>query len=166
MPNDNQHEWNLYAKNRVRQAETRDLERILTFQRELDLPVWSPSHFEAEWGNPQIARLWVVDTLESPFEFGKIKGYALVHVLGAEAELLTIAVGLKFQRQGLGRCLWRHAWRSMQAEGVQKCFLEVRFSHSGAQTLYQNEGFRALGVRKRYYSDGEDALIMVCEHGK
>ena len=43
--------------------------------------------------------------------------------------------------------------------------LEVRKSNVVAQNLYVSLGFIKLGVRKRYYEDnGEDALIMVCDH--
>jgi ribosomal-protein-alanine N-acetyltransferase len=39
--------------------------------------------------------------------------------------------------------------------------LEVRRSNAGAIALYERLGFRAAGVRRRYYQDnGEDALVM------
>jgi [ribosomal protein S18]-alanine N-acetyltransferase len=39
--------------------------------------------------------------------------------------------------------------------------LEVRRSNDGAIRLYEREGFRAAGLRRRYYQDnGEDALVM------
>jgi ribosomal-protein-alanine N-acetyltransferase len=39
--------------------------------------------------------------------------------------------------------------------------LEVRESNAGAIALYERFGFRAAGMRRRYYQDnGEDALIM------
>lgn len=33
-------------------------------------------------------------------------------------------------------------------------------SNTRAQNLYRKFGFRVVGVRSRYYADGEDALIM------
>ena len=39
--------------------------------------------------------------------------------------------------------------------------LEVRRSNAIAIHLYEREGFRAAGMRRRYYQDnGEDALVM------
>jgi ribosomal-protein-alanine N-acetyltransferase len=39
--------------------------------------------------------------------------------------------------------------------------LEVRRSNEGAIALYERDGFRVAGLRRRYYQDnGEDALIM------
>ena len=49
--------------------------------------------------------------------------------------------------------------------GAAYATLEVRKSNEVAQNLYKSLGFIKLGVRKRYYEDnGEDALIMVCDH--
>ena len=40
----------------------------------------------------------------------------------------------------------------------------MRKSNLTAQNLYKSLGYVSVGVRKRYYEDGEDALLMVCEH--
>ena len=48
--------------------------------------------------------------------------------------------------------------------GARVMTLEVRLSNAAARSLYQQFGFRPVGVRPRYYSDnGEDALIMTTE---
>ena len=39
-------------------------------------------------------------------------------------------------------------------------FLEVRASNAAACRLYSKMGFEEVGIRKGYYSDGEDALLM------
>ena len=39
--------------------------------------------------------------------------------------------------------------------------LEVRVSNASAIHLYELNGFKNVGVRKRYYKDGEDAYAMV-----
>ena len=38
--------------------------------------------------------------------------------------------------------------------------LEVRVSNDVARRLYEQVGYRLAGRRRRYYQDGEDALIM------
>ena len=40
--------------------------------------------------------------------------------------------------------------------------LEVRVSSAGAQELYRAFGFEPAGVRKRYYENIEDAIVMWC----
>lgn len=44
--------------------------------------------------------------------------------------------------------------------GARTSSLEVRAANAGAQALYAALGYEVLGRRPRYYSDGEDALIM------
>jgi ribosomal protein S18 acetylase RimI-like enzyme len=38
--------------------------------------------------------------------------------------------------------------------------LEVRPSNSGALAFYQQQNFHRCGRRRRYYADGEDALLL------
>jgi len=45
-------------------------------------------------------------------------------------------------------------------ENAQKMFLEVDSRNRPAIALYQAAGFHQKGMRKAYYSDGSDALIM------
>jgi ribosomal-protein-alanine N-acetyltransferase len=45
-------------------------------------------------------------------------------------------------------------------QGCQEVFLEVRVSNFPAQNLYRSLDFTAIGIRTKYYSDGEDAIIM------
>ena len=48
-----------------------------------------------------------------------------------------------------------------KAEGVRSMTLEVRQSNQIARRLYEKLGFRAEGIRKKYYEDNqEDAVIM------
>ena len=43
--------------------------------------------------------------------------------------------------------------------GVDEIFLEVRPTNSSAIKLYEKLGFENISVRKKYYSDGEDAMV-------
>ena len=44
--------------------------------------------------------------------------------------------------------------------GASTCSLEVRAGNLGAQAFYEALGFKGIGMRPRYYSDREDAVIM------
>ena len=48
------------------------------------------------------------------------------------------------------------------ARGCTAWTLEVRVSSTGAQDLYRQFGFAPAGVRKRYYENTEDAIVMWC----
>ena len=96
---------------------------------------------------------------------GKVIGYAGAWVILDESHITNIAV-LKDERgQGIGRQLTHGLLQYLSNLGAAYATLEVRKSNEVAQNLYKSLGFIKLGVRKRYYEDnGEDALIMVCDH--
>ncbi len=91
---------------------------------------------------------------------GRIVGYTFAMVVMDEGHIGNIAVDPSYRRMGIGRRLLRKLLADMEAEGVKKVFLEVRKSNVPAIRLYEDEGFVEIGIRKRYYRNREDAIIM------
>ena len=52
--------------------------------------------------------------------------------------------------------------REIIGRGCVAWTLEVRSTSAGAQELYRRFGFAPAGVRKRYYDNVEDAIVMWC----
>ena len=74
--------------------------------------------------------------------------------------VMNVAVDLDHQRTGLASALPSGAYARAGDENA-RFTLEVRRSNAVAIHLYEREGFRAAGIRRRYYQDnGEDALVM------
>jgi ribosomal-protein-alanine N-acetyltransferase len=74
--------------------------------------------------------------------------------------VMNVAVDLDRQRQGLASRLLADLYERV-GDPLARYTLEVRRSNAVAIHLYEREGFRAAGTRKRYYQDnGEDALVM------
>jgi ribosomal-protein-alanine N-acetyltransferase len=74
--------------------------------------------------------------------------------------VMNIAVDNPFQRRGLASALLAELYEQVGDENA-RFTLEVRRSNAVAIHLYEREGFRAAGLRRRYYQDnGEDALVM------
>ena len=44
-------------------------------------------------------------------------------------------------------------------ERDDQCFLEVRDGNTKARRFYEKHGFTLYNVRKKYYTDGEDAAL-------
>ncbi len=76
-----------------------------------------------------------------------------------EAELLRIAVFPEVRGRGLGRRLLNLASKACAELGMRTLLLEVRPSNTAARALYASEGWREVGLRPRYYRDGEDAVL-------
>ena len=74
---------------------------------------------------------------------------------------MAIAVRESYRRRGLGEMLLADAIELALSNDQESVTLEVRRSNVSALNLYQKLGFRAAGVRPRYYTDPvEDALIL------
>ena len=77
-----------------------------------------------------------------------------------DAEILNIETSPSHRRQGLAQSLLQEAFDWARQNQRQSIWLEVRAGHEAAVNLYRKMGFVKINTRKRYYSDGEDALVM------
>lgn len=77
-----------------------------------------------------------------------------------EAHITVLAVAPRYQRRGLGKWLLVNLLEDACEHPLTRATLEVRPSNSLALALYESFGFETLGRRRRYYADGEDALIL------
>ena len=87
-------------------------------------------------------------------------GMILARTIVDEAEILTLAVLPEARHQGLGRDLLRAAMRKAAKTDARAMFLEVAEDNIAARRLYASQGFTEVGRRKRYYANGDDALVM------
>lgn len=96
----------------------------------------------------------------------RLVGYAGLWVVagtgGSEAHITNIVVDPDHRRCGVATRLLVALAREARGAGVTGWTLEVRASATGAQELYRGFGFAPAGVRKAYYEQGEDAVVMWC----
>ena len=86
--------------------------------------------------------------------------FAIWRDLGGEGELLTIGVDPAAQRQGAARAMLSNILAAARSAGAKRMFLEVDSGNEAALTLYRRAGFEEAGLRRGYYRDGADALVM------
>ena len=87
-------------------------------------------------------------------------GYAVVWIVGNEAELHWLEIFEDFRGRGLGRELLKFLLEELKGRGVKKLHLEVSEKNLPALGLYKSFGFHEVGRRKNYYPDGSDAILM------
>jgi [ribosomal protein S18]-alanine N-acetyltransferase len=96
----------------------------------------------------------------------RLVGYLICSRYDTVWHIMNIAVDLDRQRAGIASRLLAELYSrvadTQPGTGEQARYtLEVRRSNAVAIHLYEREGFRAAGTRRRYYQDnGEDALVM------
>lgn len=94
---------------------------------------------------------------------GEIVGYGGITVVYDTADIENIAVTEAYRRGGVGSAILDRLTAAAREKGAQKVFLEVRVSNTPAMLMYLKHGFNGLYARTRYYSDGEDCLVMTKE---
>lgn len=135
-----------------------DLERVMEIEKESFADPWSRKSYEFEVaGN----RFSIPVVLEFNHE---IIGHAVVWKIFEEFHIATIAVAPEYRGQGWGKYLLS-SLMEMAAE-AEYALLEVRPSNTGAIHLYEKFGFAKVGMRRHYYRNGEDAVIMRKEFNK
>ena len=87
-------------------------------------------------------------------------GYAGGWVVDGDVQILKVGVDPAWRRHGIARVLLARVADDARNLGARTCSLEVRAANAGAQGLYEALGLESQGRRPRYYSDGEDAVIM------
>lgn len=94
--------------------------------------------------------------------FGEVQGWCCGFLAGSEAELLKVAVGPQWRRQGIAEALLQELCNQFRVRNGERIFLEVRSQNFPALQLYTKLGWMEVGQRKGYYKEpADDALIFV-----
>ena len=92
-------------------------------------------------------------------EDAKLIGYAGGWIVDGQVQVLKVATDPAYRRRGIAQELLAHIARDARDLGASEMTLEVRLSNTGAHAFYERLGLKRIGVRPRYYSDREDAVI-------
>lgn len=114
---------------------------------------WAPAQVAEELCRPRATVL--VDERD-----GGVAGWIVSWTVVDEIQILQIAVAPAARRRGVATALLRAALGPVHAADASVALLEVRASNAAAIGLYEKEGFVAVGRRRQFYSDGEDAVLM------
>ncbi len=90
----------------------------------------------------------------------EILGFAGMRLLFGEGEITNVAVKEEFRRKSIGERVFSELIEYAFNNGCDVIRLEVRKSNFAAIGLYRKLGFTEESIRKSYYDDGEDALIL------
>ena len=88
----------------------------------------------------------------------KIIGYFFSKQVKNEYHILNFALKKNYQHRGYGKNFFNIILKEYILDG--SVFLEVKRSNLSAINFYKKFNFKEIGFKKKYYSDGEDAIIM------
>ena len=89
----------------------------------------------------------------------EVVAYGGAFVAGDTMDLQKIACKGSFKHQGIARKLLSLLAEDARNLAANFCILEVRASNKEAISFYQSLELSQIAIRKKYYSDGEDALV-------
>jgi ribosomal-protein-alanine N-acetyltransferase len=138
---------------RIRRLVYADLPEVIAIERRVFPTPWSLAMFVLELSKQTGICLAAVSER-------RLVGYLICSRYDTVWHVMNVAVDVDFQRKGLASRLLAELYARVDDDDA-RFTLEVRRSNTVAIHLYEREGFRAAGMRRRYYQDnGEDALVM------
>ncbi|WP_272472855.1 ribosomal protein S18-alanine N-acetyltransferase [Baekduia alba] len=138
----------------IRRLTYADLPQVIAIERRSYPTPWSLAMFVLELSKPSGICLAATDAE------GAIVGYCICSRYDTVWHIMNVSASPDHRRQGVATGLLAALFERVE-EPDPRFTLEVRTSNAGAIALYQHQGFRAAGLRRRYYQDnGEDAVIM------
>ncbi len=132
-----------------------DLKQVMLIENASFPEPWHISFFKRQLRFPKKSTFCYVARLNN-----EVVGYVVFYIVRDEAHIMNIAVTADYRQQGVGKYLLASALSVVRRHSGKKVYLEVAVKNSAARCLYRQFGFEVCDVRKRYYSDGEDAYVM------
>lgn len=137
----------------VRAMTPADVASVAELEVESFTDPWTPAMFFDELAQPGRAYVVVEDG-------GRMVAYGGVMLVDRDAHVMTIATRPEHRRRGLATRVLLALFDAALELGAKHLTLEVRASNDAARRMYERFGFVAEGRRRRYYQDGEDAVVM------
>ncbi len=89
----------------------------------------------------------------------KVIGICAIQLVIDEAQINYFSVNKEFRRKGFGSYLMRYLIKRCEELNMKKIILEVSEINDAARNFYSHFQFFTVGIRKKYYKDGSDALL-------
>ena len=138
----------------IRKMTRADIPRVCEIEKACFPDPWSAESFESELSGLNPSHYLVAE------EEGRVLGHMGVWYIVDEGHITNVAVAPEARGRGLGRALVEETLKRGREAGIKGFTLEVRVTNEPAISLYRSFGFETAGVRKNYYGQGADALIM------
>ncbi len=141
------------SENIIRPMTEADLDQVLAVEHRCHRTPWSEAIFLNELANP-------VSRIDLLWRGSHLTGFLCAWRVCQDLNILNVATEPSMRRSGVAHALLEQVLNRNLLTGLECALLEVRPSNFAAIALYRSFGFCEIDRRLRYYSDGEDALVM------
>ena len=134
-------------------AQLNHLDDIVSIEKSAFNKPWTKNQFmnDIQSGLDSENWVYVIDEL--------VAGYIFGWIIQGEFHLNNIAVHPEYLQRSIGKNLIQHIIARMILRNVKVILLEVSAGNIPARQCYQSLGFNQMGMRKDYYSKGDDAIL-------
>ena len=122
------------------------------FETEFD-KFWNISTLKNDFANPNST--YIIATLDD-----KIVGFAGFLKICDEVNIMNIVTKVDKRHLGIGSKLMQALIDEAKKQNLTSITLEVNDKNFQAIKLYEKFGFKRIGLRKKYYNNTDDAIIM------
>lgn len=129
------------------------LSRIADIEKEAFDEPWTVGMLLPELDNPNAC--YLVGLIGD-----EVVCYGGFYMVLDEGQIANVAVRADMRGRGYGRLLMQELLELAKSRGVKRITLEVKDSNERAVGLYRSLGFTVEGIRRRYYANRYDALVM------
>lgn len=115
--------------------------------------------------SPWSLRQWQLELVQANqlnlilVENARIRSGIFGRIYSDEVEVFMILTHPDFRKKGYAKFLLSQCLTQAKAS-EREVLLEVSQHNHAALNLYRSVGLRVIGIRKKYYSDGSDAMLM------
>lgn len=141
----------------IRPMQSCDIDGVFALENACFRSPWSKESLAGELKN-KVAHYLVMQYED------ELIGYAGMWVMYNEAHITNIGISPAHRSKGLGKRLMLAIMEYALTFSANEMTLEVRESNTVAQNLYFSLAFECAGIRKHYYSDTDEAAMILWNH--
>ena len=138
---------------KIRNIEKNDIPRLVLLEEELLKETVGEEMLAAELHNT-FARFYVATFNDI------VIGYLSCWMVEDTVDIINVVIDSKYQHQGFGQALFSKMEEEAKLNNCNNIMLEVKETNLNAIKFYQKQGYEQISIRKNYYQDHTNALIM------
>ncbi len=116
------------------------------------ISLWSKNQWENEFKKEGAKVLGLLFS-------NQVIGICVFQVVIDEAQINYFVINPKFRKKGFGKYLLSYLIKLCKNSNINKLLLEVSQSNTIANKFYERFDFYTVGLRRKYYKDGSNALL-------
>ncbi len=138
---------------KIRNIERSDLKRIVELEEELLKETVGEEMLASELHN-KFAYFYVATFND------EVIGYLSCWMVEGVVDIINVVIDKKYQHFGYGQALFQKMEEDAKKNNCFEIMLEVKENNNQAIKFYLRQGYEQISIRKKYYQDRTNALIM------